>query len=71
LIKLIWIETIFTKLFFNNPGNLILPTMASQWLSEKSVHRHMATAHFSTEASDVDHPTGHFGTLFCTVLAIT
>ncbi|KAG2638938.1 uncharacterized protein LOC120662122 [Panicum virgatum] len=40
-----------------SPGNLILPTMASQWLSEKSVHRHMATAHFSTEASDVDHPT--------------
>jgi len=45
--------------------------MASQWLSEKSVHRHMAAAHFSTEASDADHPTGHFGTLFCTVLAIT
>lgn len=38
--------------------------MASQWLSDKSVHRHMATANFSTEASDVDHPTGCSGTLF-------
>jgi hypothetical protein len=31
--------------------------MASQWSSEKSVHYQMATTHFSTEASDVDHPT--------------
>ncbi|CAN6200192.1 unnamed protein product [Urochloa humidicola] len=41
-------------------GNLKLPAMASQWLSEKSVHYQMATAHFSTEASDTeaaDHPT--------------
>ncbi|CAN6226489.1 unnamed protein product [Urochloa humidicola] len=41
-------------------ANLKLPAMASQWLSEKSVHYQMATAHFSTEASGVeaaDHPT--------------
>ncbi|PUZ73430.1 hypothetical protein GQ55_2G473200 [Panicum hallii var. hallii] len=40
-----------------SPGNLILTAMASQWSREKSVHYQMATAHFSTEASDVDHPT--------------
>ncbi|WVZ67005.1 hypothetical protein U9M48_016151 [Paspalum notatum var. saurae] len=40
-----------------SPRNLVLPTMASQWLSEKSVPYHMATSHFSTEASDLDHPT--------------
>jgi hypothetical protein len=37
--------------------------MASQWLCEKSVRYQMATAHFSTEASEVDHPTGYFGSL--------
>nr|ACG45842.1 hypothetical protein [Zea mays] len=37
--------------------NLPSPTIASQWLNEKSVHYHMTTAHFSTEASDMDHPT--------------
>ncbi|NP_001149561.2 adenyl cyclase [Zea mays] len=37
--------------------NLPSPTIASQWLNEKSVHCHMTTAHFSTEASDMDHPT--------------
>ncbi|KAL6657396.1 hypothetical protein ACP70R_005176 [Stipagrostis hirtigluma subsp. patula] len=37
--------------------NLLLPTMTSQWCNEKSVHCHMATAHFSTEASDSVQPT--------------
>ncbi|XP_062186860.1 uncharacterized protein LOC133890491 isoform X2 [Phragmites australis] len=40
-----------------SPGKMLLPTMTSQWRSGKSVRYHMATAHFSTEASDVDHPT--------------
>ncbi|XP_066395462.1 uncharacterized protein [Miscanthus floridulus] len=40
-----------------SPCNLLSPTIASQWLSEKSVNYHMTTAHFSTEASDKDHPT--------------
>ncbi|XP_062188992.1 uncharacterized protein LOC133892319 [Phragmites australis] len=40
-----------------SPGKVLLPTMTSQWRSEKSVHYHMATAHFSTESSDIDHPT--------------
>ncbi|KAG0546229.1 hypothetical protein BDA96_02G429500 [Sorghum bicolor] len=37
--------------------NLLSPTIASQCLSEKSVHYHITTTHFSTEASDMDHPT--------------
>ncbi|TVT99181.1 hypothetical protein EJB05_51108, partial [Eragrostis curvula] len=42
---------------FQSAGNMLSPTMISQWQREKSVCYHMATAHFSTEASDVDSPT--------------
>ncbi|KAK3127967.1 hypothetical protein QOZ80_7AG0580780 [Eleusine coracana subsp. coracana] len=38
-------------------GKMFLPTMTSQRWSERSVLYHMATAHFSTEANDTDHPT--------------
>ncbi|KAL6896920.1 hypothetical protein ACP4OV_007492 [Aristida adscensionis] len=37
--------------------NLLLPTMTSQWCNDKSVRCNMPTSHFSTEASDIDHPT--------------
>jgi hypothetical protein len=39
--------------------------MTSDWRSEQSVHNHIASAHFSTEASDIEQPTGYLLTLIC------
>jgi hypothetical protein len=41
------------------PRNLLSPSISSQWRNEKSVCYHMAATHYSTEASDIDQPTGY------------